>query len=575
MKRRLPFKLAGIVGLILLAAESSWAADAVQLPGAAQPSTVGAALKQQQQGQQNQLLPPQFKKPEQPTGGLGEQAKKIKFQLNGIILEGNHVYSTAQLRPLYADDLHKTISVYELFQIVQRITNYYRNNGYILSRAVLPPQHVKGGVVRVRIIEGYIGKVDVTGQPYGARCMVQVYGNKIKECPPLEISRMEKYLLLANELPATTVRAVLTPSKKEVGAADLDLVTQNSPVTGYVSYDTYGTRYIGPQQISANLALNSWLGSGDQTQFTVTKTPKGGELMYTDVNYSTPISDEGIRWSLGYTRVHTHPLFVLRVADIDGLNDNYYTMLYFPIIRERTKSLTLRAGINYLDSTVTTLSEPLYADHIRTLDLGGTYNWSDTWYGSNLVSGDIRQGLPILGYTSNQNPDTAQTSRPGARGDYSKIMLTLSRLQAIYGPISLYALAMGQTSCNPLLAAEQFTFGGSQIGRGYDVAELIGDKGIAGSVELRYDKTFSRFIQDLQFYAFYDAGEVWDFKFLGGVPRKINATSAGVGMRFFFTRAISGNVMWAQPLTKFVDAEQFIHAGWRPRVFFSVVASLD
>jgi hemolysin activation/secretion protein len=342
-----------------------------------------------------------------------------------------------------------------------------------------------------------------------------------------------------------------------------------------MSYDDYGTRYIGPQQITANLSLNSFVGSGDQTAFTVTKTPRGGELTYTDVNYSTPITDDGDRWQLGYTRVHTHPLFVLRPAQIDGLNDNYYTTFTFPIIRERTRSLTMRTGFNYLDSVVTTFSQPLYADHIRSLDIGGTYNWSDTWQGSNLFSADFRQGLPILGYTSNQNPQTAQTSRPGARGDYTKIDATFSRLQVIQGPLSIYAIAMGQWAFNPVLAAEQFTFGGSQMGRGYDVAELIGDKGLAGSLELRYDVTFSRFIQNLQFYAFYDAGEVWDFKFLGGVPRKVTATSTGAGMRFFFTRAISGNVMWTQPLTKPVAAEQLIGDGRRPRVFFSVVASLD
>jgi len=53
------------------------------------------------------------------------------------------------------------ITVAELQQIVQDITNYYRNNGYILSRAVLPPQHVANGVVYVQVIEGYIDHVKV------------------------------------------------------------------------------------------------------------------------------------------------------------------------------------------------------------------------------------------------------------------------------------------------------------------------------------------------------------------------------------------------------------------------------
>jgi hemolysin activation/secretion protein len=386
---------------------------------------------------------------------------------------------------------------------------------------------------------------------------------------------MERYLLLANELPGTQVRAVLSPSKTQSGAADLTLVTDNNPVTGYVSYDNYGTRYIGPQQMTGNVGFNSFITSGDATQFTVTKTPKGGELTYIDINYNTPIDEKGTRWLIGGTRVHTHPLFVLRPAQIDGLNDNYYTTWYFPLIRTRTQSLTLRTGFTYLDSQVTTLDFPLYTDHIRSFDLGGTFNFTDGWYGSNFISADLRQGLPMFGYTSNTDPNTAMTSRPGGHADYTKITMIASRLQTIKGPVSLYGTVQGQWAFSPLLSAEQFTFGGSQLGRGYDAAEILGDKGAAGSVELRYDLNVGKLlVQDLQFYAFYDAGIVWDFKYIGGTPRKQSATSAGLGLHFFTTKYLSGNVMWAQPLTRPVAAEQLIGEGRRPRVFFSVVATL-
>ncbi len=33
-----------------------------------------------------------------------------------------------------------------------------------ITRAILPPQHVKNGVVRVRIVEGFIGHADVSGK---------------------------------------------------------------------------------------------------------------------------------------------------------------------------------------------------------------------------------------------------------------------------------------------------------------------------------------------------------------------------------------------------------------------------
>jgi hemolysin activation/secretion protein len=101
---------------------------------------------------------------------LGAEAQKIKFKLTKIVLVDNTVFSADDLLPLYKDKLNKTISVAQLQEIVQSITSYYRNNGYILTRAILPPQKVtKAGIVKVQVIEGFIDHVNVVGTPKGAK----------------------------------------------------------------------------------------------------------------------------------------------------------------------------------------------------------------------------------------------------------------------------------------------------------------------------------------------------------------------------------------------------------------------
>lgn len=583
MKLVSPRKVTGMIGCLLLA---NHAIGAGELPGSAMPEQVSKALTQQ--GPTSTVVSPQVVAPEQKApNALSEQAKKIRFKLNGVKLIGNHVYSEAQLLPIYQSKLNHEISVLDLMNIVQDITNFYRNNGYILSRAILPPQHAKFGVVTIQIIEGYINNVEVSGQPHNAKCLVLRMGHHISELHPLEISRMEKYLILMNEIPATSVKAVLAPSKNVPGAADLSLVTVNNPVTGYLSYDNYGTRFIGPQQMTANIAGNSLFNSGDSLQLTATKTPRGKELTYGDINYNGPICDNGIRWLLGATRVHTHPLFVLAPQDIDGVNSNYYTSVQYPLIRTRSKTLTVQAGFNYLDSNVEDFgSQLLYNDHIRSISAGGTFNFADSWYGSNLITMDLRHGLPIWGYSRDTSLN-ATTSRPGGTARYTKFDLLMSRLQGIKGPLSVYLLAKGQWSFSPLLSSEQFSYGGSQLGRGYDVAEILGDMGAAGTLEPRYDLDTGNFIlQHLQFYGFYDVGAVWNRKFTG-TPSKLTAMSFGVGTRFSFTHFISGNIMWTKPLTRQVLAQaeesQVVVGGHTdnrgngraPRVFFSIVGQFD
>ena len=176
------------VSLIALTGNALAQTTVPSLPGSVQPSQVGKAIRSQQPTERTEVLPPILSRQAPAPKGLPPEAQKITFQLNGVVLVGNTVFSTEELRFIYEQDLHKIITVARLFEIVQGITNYYRNNGYVLSRAILPPQHVKGGVVKIQVIEGYIGNVDVTGKPKGAKRMVQRFGCKMNECRPCKLA---------------------------------------------------------------------------------------------------------------------------------------------------------------------------------------------------------------------------------------------------------------------------------------------------------------------------------------------------------------------------------------------------
>lgn len=573
MDLKLSLKLV-LISAILFNESLAYAAafPGIPIPASAQPEQVAKALRPKPSVVPSGVAPQQVMRSEQKAPAVSPEAQKIKFKLTQINLSGNHVFPTGVLEVLYKDKVGKEITVADLFQIVQNITNFYRNNGYIISRAILPPQHVQGGMVNIQVIEGYINNVSVSGEPHGAKCLVEGFGYRIRKCPPLQLTWLERNMLLINEIPNTTARAVLSPSTNAPGAADLTLETYSKPISAYVSYDNYGTRYIGPQQMTAGVSLYSAINSGDNINLTFTKTPKGGELTFWDLNYNGPVGDNGTRWTLGSTRVHTHPLFILAPIETDGLNTNYYTSITYPYIRTRSQSMNITAGFGYLDSNTTQFNQPFYTDHIRSLDLGFNYNFADRFYGANLISGNFRKGLPIFGYTNDTNI-TASTSRPGGYANYQKVAMQVSRLQSIKGPFSLLIVGKGQWGFVPLLSSEQFTFGGNPIGRGYDPAELIGDRGASGSAELRYDINTSTIIRSMQFYTFYDIGAIWNVLVNFTSPAKNSATSTGAGVRFTMTRFVSGNLMWTQPLTKQVAAQRFIGRGWAPRMFFSLVAN--
>ena len=75
----------------------------------------------------------------------------------------------------------------------------------------------------------------------------------------------------------------------------------------------------------------------------------------------------------------------------------------------------------------------------------------------------------------------------------------------------MLAFVTGQYSNDPLFASEEFGYGGQFLGRAYDTSEIAGDKGIAASLELRYQMPhFNTNSTSTELYGFYDIGKTWN-----------------------------------------------------------------
>ncbi len=108
--------------------------------------------------------------------------------------------------------------------------------------------------------------------------------------------------------------------------------------------------------------------------------------------------------------------------------------------------------------------------------------------------------------------------------------------------------AAGQIASGPLFTSQQFYLGGAAFGRGYGSAEISGDNGVAGSLEVRFDQTLNfHYLSGYQLYSFLDAGAAWNdgFSYSDG----ISLSSAGAGVRFFFGDDVRADIAVAFPLS--------------------------
>src|SRR5438128_2637429 len=183
---RVPSALA----VLLIAWPAAVPAQQFQLPGTAVPERMRERLAPQPSATP---VAPQVTI-EREEGKEPPGAEKLRFRLVGIQLTGNRAFGDADLLPLWQGRLGQDVSLSDIYQLAEAITAKYRNAGYILARTVVPPQKLTAGIVRLRVVEGYIDKVSILGSPPG-RELIERIAAHLTEIRPITAAVLERYLL--------------------------------------------------------------------------------------------------------------------------------------------------------------------------------------------------------------------------------------------------------------------------------------------------------------------------------------------------------------------------------------------
>lgn len=505
---------------------------------------------------------------EEPPVEIPPGAEGMRLALEGIAIDGGTVYDPAELEALWRDLPGREVDLAELYRVAAAITVKYRNDGYILSRAIVPAQTIEGGVVRIEVIEGYVGKVTIDGEVSSERLLAG-YADKIIGIRPLRIDALERYLLLLDDLAGATVQSVLSPLAGEPGAALLSIEIRHKLIDVFATMDNRGTRYLGPFQSSLGGRLNSALGFYEQTQLRLIGTPAYvDELRAYDLSHRVPIDNEGTTLTLGINQAFAQPGYLLKQLRVSSAVTGTSATLSHPFIRLRSQNLTGSMSFTATDLRTDLFdgTQPLLNDRIRSLLVGGLYDFVDSWDGINVLALQVSHGLDILGARTSGSPGL---SRVSGRSDFTKAVADVQRVQSLGGNWSGMLAITGQYGFTSLLASEQINLGGVNFVRAYDPSELAGDSGIAGKLELQYGERLELpWLSSYQVYLYYDAGRVWNRQPAPGENPAASATAAGAGLRFTVTEGISGTLEVGKPLTRPVAAE----GDKDPRVFFGLVA---
>lgn len=499
--------------------------------------------------------------PDLPVEGGDDDAE---FILAAFSLLGVEALRAEDLAPTYEELLAQTVTTADAAEIANKITEIYRDAGYVLSRAFVPPQTIDTGVLTVQVAEGSVTEVVFEGleeMPVD----LEPYARAIRSETPLTLATLERNILLIGDLPGIDVaRSNLNEDEEGSGAFRLTLVIEYDAVDGTAYADNRGTPSVGRLQSWLSAGTNSMLGLGERFQaglFTVPNQPE--ELLYKEVSYLQPLGRAGTEALVSASHSAIDAGSSSGELNTESESYRFSLRLSHPIIRSRTENLWLNGFAEYRNAEEYQSGVENFDDRLRVIRARLNYNRSgETFFSSAVLR--ISQGLSVLGASEERS---GALSRFDGHPQFTKVSGDLSHAQSIHGGLSAQISAIGQKSANSLLASEEFAIGGSRFGRAYDFAELTGEDGVAGSVELRYlfEDAFN-LIDSLQFYGSYDIGAVWN-RNATDTFRRHSLSSAALGVRINLPRSIFVNLEAAKPLTREVDTSG---GDTDPRYFFSL-----
>lgn len=480
------------------------------------------------------------------------------FILSAVNIEGATVFSTEELAQDFQPYLASRVGQTELDKIAADITERYRRAGYILSYAVVPEQSVSSGIVRIRVIEGFIGKVRISGNRQGAAATRNL-AERLGTDRPLRKATLERTLGLMRDIPGINlVDTRISRSPKNPASHELTVILRSDRIRALAYTDNRGTIDGARLRAYSSFSLASLAVPGDQLQVDLFSVPyEDFRYLYGQVKFSAPLDSDGLRISFSASRGDQFQRFT-------GLNQNgksrqFTAELEYPFLQSRALSLTGHASINDWKS-----EEELGDTLVQRDRLQVARAWLEFSGGSRTrVDGrvGISRGLDLGSVTEKGDP---LASRPGASAKFTKFNANVRVVTPVADRLTLRIDTSAQYSTKPLLVPEEFALGGSRIGRAFDFNEISGDHGIGGTVELGYRLPDSKHgPKSIELFAFADGGGTFRKRSSPFIPDEQWLASAGAGARFSAL-----GFLWSGEIGVPV-ARSRVNRG--PRAFFSVV----
>ena len=474
--------------------------------------------------------------------------KSAEFVLKGIVYRGMTEMQDSKVSTLAAAYIGRRVTLADLEKLAELVTLEYRARGFFLAQAIVPQQRIEDGQAEISVLEGRLGKVQlkVAADAPTSEARVRAILAHLTPGAALQSVSYERTMLLLSDLPGLKVQAGLEQGA-ETGTTDLvvEVSANQKRLQASVEADNYGTAASGRERLSATLRYASPFGIGDNFDARLMSS-SGAQQTFGRLSYEAPLGADGLRLGAGVSRVGYELGAQFAALGATGTAQVFDVSAVYPLLRSRGRNLFLRAAIE--TKALRDKTEAVSQDsdkRVNAASLGVTWEARDTLFGGGYVNAGATAYFGRLNLNNDATRSLDQDPATGhqTEGNFAKLGLTGSRLQALFGRHNLFVSLVGQLASHNLDPSEKLALGGDRAVRAYPSGEVLVDTGWIGSIEWRYSAT-----DDLVLALFHDAGR-------GEQARNANASDlrnrrtlrgTGVGLTWSAPYAITlrGAVAW-------------------------------
>ena len=476
-----------------------------------------------------------------------------KVYVRQVKLEGNTVFSSLVLSEVLSPYENREITSEELQDLRRKLTQYYVDKGYVNSGVIIPDQKMIDGVLALRVVEGTLSKIEISGNEYFRDSYLEKR-LKLGAGPPLNIFDLRESLLVLQQDPRIErINAKLSPGVEKDESVLKVQVEENLPYTIGAEVGNVVSPAIGGVRGGMHFIHDNLTGNGDILAGDIGITTNG--LADWDAAYSIPITTRDTMLSLQYRRNQSTIIETpFKNLDIESLTDTMGITLSHPFLKRADTEFSLGLTGERRYSKTTLLGRP-YSFSAGVKDGEATVTALRFFQEYMLRS---QSQVLALRSTFNLGVDAfdASVDFPDPNGKFFAWQAQIQFIRRLFDTdMELAFRTNAQLSSDPLLPVEKFPIGGMYSVRGYRENRLVRDNGVASSLECRIPVLYGAMGRRiLQLTPFFDYGASWNTSTPTFGQRQIY--SLGLALRWDITDKIRLMTYGAIPFVSFDDADE-------------------